>query len=204
MKRILFLVTLAITALTVFGQQKSAAQIMDAAAGKIHAMKSVSATYEISAGGEHSSGTLVMSGDKFHLSSDQVMAWYDGKTQWSYSSDTNEVNIIEPTPEELVAVNPFVIISSFKKAYTPTLLKSGAGIYRIRLTPLSKKGAQIKDVVLTLSAKTYLPSDISLTLDSGDRLDIKVKSVKSGANYPHSTFVFNKKQLPKAEIVDLR
>lgn len=204
MKRILFIVAFAIAAVSVFGQSKNASQVMDAAAKKIQSAKSLSANYEISADGEHSSGTLVMSGDKFHLSSDQVMAWYDGKTQWSYSSDTNEVNIVEPTPEELVAINPFVIISSFKKAYTPTLLKSQTGTYKIRLTPISGKGAQITNAVLTLDARTYLPSNISITLDTGNKLDIKVKSIKTGINYPHSTFVFNKKQLPKAEIVDLR
>lgn len=167
-------------------------------------MKSVSATYDMTVDSEHMSGTLVMSADKFHLSSDQIMAWYDGKTQWSYSADTNEVNIIEPTPEELVAINPFVIISSFKKSYKPVLLKSESGTYKIRLTPILPKGAQITEAVITLNAKSFLPSYISITLDSGNKLNIKVKSIKTGVNYPHSTFVFNKKMLPKAEIVDLR
>ncbi len=205
MKRILLMIAIAMTSsVAMWGQAKSASQVMDAAAKKIQSMKSLSATYNMSVDGEYMSGTLVMNGDKFHLNSEQIMAWYDGKTQWSYSADTNEVNIIEPTPEELVAVNPFVIISSFKKAYTPTLLKSAAGTYKIRLLPKTKSGSQISEAVLTLNAKSYLPSDIALTLDSGNKLNIKVKSIKSGTNYPHSTFVFNKKLLPKAEIVDLR
>ena len=205
MKRLLSILAIAvITSAAAWGQAKSASQVMDAAAKKIQTMKSLSATYEMNADGEQMSGTLVMNGDKFHLSSEQIMAWYDGKTQWSYSADTNEVNIIEPTPEELVAINPFVIISSFKKAYTPTLLKSAAGTYKVKLVPMTKSASQIKEVTLTLNAKSYLPSYISLTLESSNKLDIKVKSIKGGTNYPHSTFVFNKKQLPKAEIVDLR
>lgn len=204
MKRIIFIITSFIFAASLFAQAMSASQVMDAAAKKIRSMKSVSATYDMSVDSEHMSGTLVMSADKFHLSSDQIMAWYDGKTQWSYSADTNEVNIIEPTPEELVAINPFVIISSFKKSYKPVMLKSEAGTYKIRLTPVSPKGAQITEAVITLNAKSFLPSCIILTLDSGNKLNIKVKSIKTGANYPHSTFVFNKKMLPKAEIVDLR
>ncbi len=204
MKRILFLIASFIFAVASFAQAMSASQVMDSAAKKIRSMKSVSATYDMTVDSEHMSGTLVMSADKFHLSSDQIMAWYDGKTQWSYSADTNEVNIIEPTPEELVAINPFVIISSFKKSYKPVLLKSESGTYKIRLTPISPKGAQITEAVITLNAKSFLPSYISITLDSGNKLNIKVKSIKTGVNYPHSTFVFNKKMLPKAEIVDLR
>lgn len=204
MKRILFLIASFIFAIASFAQAMSASQVMDSAAKKIRSMKSVSATYDMTVDSEHMSGTLVMSADKFHLSSDQIMAWYDGKTQWSYSADTNEVNIIEPTPEELVAINPFVIISSFKKSYKPVLLKSESGTYKIRLTPISPKGAQITEAEITLNAKSFLPSYISITLDSGNKLNIKVKSIKTGVNYPHSTFVFNKKMLPKAEIVDLR
>lgn len=204
MKRILFLIASFIFAVASFAQAMSASQVMDSAAKKIRSMKSVSATYDMTVDSEHMSGTLVMSADKFHLSSDQIMAWYDGKTQWSYSADTNEVNIIEPTPEELVAINPFVIISSFKKSYKPVLLKSESGTYKIRLTPISPKGAQITEAVITLNANSFLPSYISITLDSGNKLNIKVKSIKTGVNYPHSTFVFNKKMLPKAEIVDLR
>ncbi len=204
MKRILFLIASFIFAVASFAQAMSASQVMDSAAKKIRSMKSVSATYDMTVDSEHMSGTLVMSADKFHLSSDQIMAWYDGKTQWSYSADTNEVNIIEPTPKELVAINPFVIISSFKKSYKPVLLKSESGTYKIRLTPISPKGAQITEAVITLNAKSFLPSYISITLDSGNKLNIKVKSIKTGVNYPHSTFVFNKKMLPKAEIVDLR
>ena len=144
------------SSVAMWGQAKSASQVMDAAAKKIQSMKSLSATYDMSVDGEYMSGTLVMNGDKFHLSSEQIMAWYDGKTQWSYSADTNEVNIIEPTPEELVAVNPFVIISSFKKAYTPTLLKSAAGTYKIRLLPKTKSGSQISEAVLTLNALSLI------------------------------------------------
>lgn len=205
MKRILATIGLALAlSTTLSAQSRTAAGVMDNAARKIGAMKSVTAEYELTVDGNRATGTLAMSGDRFHLSSDDIMAWYDGKTQWSYSADTNEVSIIEPTPEELVAINPFVIISSFRKAYTPSLLKSAKGTDKVRLVPRDRRDDRIKEVLLTLDSSTSLPKDISITLDTGSVLDIKVKSIKTGTNYPHSTFVFNKKQLPKAEIVDLR
>lgn len=205
-RRICTLLTFFFTfaAATLCAQSKSAQQIMDDAARKIGSLKSITADYELTANGEHMLGTLVMAGDKFHLSSHEVMAWYDGKTQWSYSSDTNEVNIIEPSPEELVAINPFVIISSFRQSFSPTLLKSAPGVYKLRLTPKTKQSSQIKEATISLNSKSMLPVQLSVTLDNSQRLDINVKSIKTGVNYPHSTFVFTKKLLPKAEIVDLR
>lgn len=178
--------------------------LMTLMANKIKAMKSVDVTYSLRADGQNSSGTLVMNGDKFHISSDDVMVWYDGTTQWSYSAVTNEVNVVEPTPEELVAVNPFIIISSFRKAYNASVIKSSGNIREVRLLPKSKNGNEISEVMLSINEKSALPTDITVVTSGGTRLDIHIKSIKSGTNYPHSTFVFNKKLLPKAEIIDLR
>lgn len=173
-------------------------------ADKIKSMKSMTITYNLLADGQNSAGTLVMSGDKFHISSDDVMVWYDGKTQWSYSAATNEVNIVEPSPEELVTVNPFVIINSFRKAYSASPVKSAGGIQKIRLRPHTKDGNEISEVTLSINEKTSLPTDITVVTSGGNKLDIQIKSIKSGSNYPHSTFVFTRKLLPKAEIIDLR
>ena len=148
-------------------------------------------------------GTIVTSGDKFHISSPQLSTWYDGRTQWTYSPSSNEVNITEPTAEELQQVNPFAIISAFRRAYKGTLLKSPAGTHTVQLLPLDKK-ASIRKAVVTFDAKTLYPTLIRLTTDNNAILSIKVTNVVAGKKYPLSTFVFAKKKYPGAEIIDLR
>ncbi len=203
MKRLIFFIA---ASLVVFSglAAGNAERIMELASGKVKNMKSLTATYELSSGNEVVAGTLAMSGDKFHISSEDIMVWYDGRTQWSYSSDTNEVNIIEPSPEELAAVNPFVIMSSLRKAYKAELLASKSSSYRLRLLPVGKNTSEIRKIVLTLNAGTYLPEEIRLFLQAGNVLNVKINSIKTGTNYPPATFVFNRKLLPKADIVDLR
>ena len=46
-------------------------------------------------------GFLLIKGKKFYLNNGSIQSWYDGKTQWSYVADTEEVNISHPTNEEL-------------------------------------------------------------------------------------------------------
>ena len=108
---------------------ESATAILDKAAAQARSAKSLKATYTITADGHSQSGTLTIAGDRFIISSPQVSSWYDGKTQWTYSTQTGEVNITEPTPEELQQVNPFAIISSFRKLYIATLLIAPAGYH---------------------------------------------------------------------------
>lgn len=179
-------------------------QILDEAAKRVKASHSVTVTYDMSDGQQSSSGTLVIAGEKFHLSSPDLTVWYDGTTQWTFMPSSNEVNIVEPTPEELAQVNPFVIISSFRKAYNAKSLKAPAGKYRVDLTPVNARGAYIKKATVTFNASTFMPERIELTTDTGTNMSILIKTLKTGTNYPSSTFVFNKKQYPKAEIIDLR
>ena len=47
------------------------------------------------------SGTIVLSANRFYLESSELKVWFDGKTQWAYMKENNEVNITEPTTEEL-------------------------------------------------------------------------------------------------------
>ena len=82
---------------------ESATAILDKAAAQARSAKSLKATYTITADGHSQSGTLTIAGDRFIISSPQVSSWYDGKTQWTYSTQTGEVNITEPTPEEAPA-----------------------------------------------------------------------------------------------------
>lgn len=182
---------------------QNATQILDKAAANARSAKSLKAAYTIIADGHKQSGTLTIAGDRFIISSPQISSWYDGKTQWTYSTQTGEVNITEPTPEELQQVNPFAIISSFRKLYKASLLKSAAGEHRISLTALNPK-TDIKSVVLTLNSSSLYPTDIELTMSNKRKVDIKVNSVSAGLAIPVADFRFDPKKHPGIPVVDLR
>lgn len=182
---------------------ESAIQILDAAAAKAKNAKSLKAAYTILADGHRQDGTLTISGDRFTIASPQIASWYDGKTQWTYSTQTGEVNITEPTAEELQQVNPFAIISSFRKHYKATLLKSAAGQKKIKLTAGNPK-SDIKSVVITFNASTLYPSNIELTMSNQRVVNINVTAVAPAGAIPLSEFRFDPKKHPGIPVVDLR
>lgn len=178
--------------------------ILDRAAAAFNGSKSIKATFSTDIDGSTTTGTITIQGDKFHISSKEYSTWYDGKTQWSYSSASNEVNITEPTPEELTEINPFVIISSLRKSYNSTKMKSPAGFSKVMLTPKSSAHSDIKKAEIVFNDKTYMPSQVILEMSAGSRINIVIKSIAKGNILPASTFIFNKKSLPGAEVIDLR
>ncbi len=182
---------------------ESATSILQQAAAKVTKAKSLVADYTISADGHSQNGILTISGERFTLSSPQMVSWYDGKTQWTYSSHIGEVNITEPTPEELQQVNPFAIIRTFSKNYKATLEKSAAGTKQLRLTAISAK-SDIKTVVLTLDATTLYPTKIQLVMANRQQVNIKINKLTEGPTLPMSHFRFDPKKYPDVPVVDLR
>lgn len=179
----------------------SANEILTNAANKYTSSKSISATFNIINNGSNT-GSITIAGDKFVITTAQLSTWFDGKTQWSYAPSTNEVNISEPTQEELQQINPFAIIGSFRNDYNAKLLDKKNG-YKISLTP-KNANPTIKNIVITFNSSTLLPSLIVITTKSNTKATIKVKSINVGNALPASTFTFNASKYPGIEIIDLR
>ena len=178
--------------------------LLDKAADKFQRTKSISASFTLSGNGNSSNGKITISGDRFVIEMSGLSIWYNGRTQWTYSKASNEVSITEPTPDELQQINPFAIVSAFRKAYSATTISNSNGVTKIRLTPLSSRGEAITSIVLPLNNTTLYPTEIKLSLDNGETITIVTNSIKEGASLPASTFNFDKKAFPSAEIIDLR
>lgn len=178
-------------------------ETVEGAATKLKSAKGLTADFTMSSQGSSVKGTLTMSGDKFVLSSPDMKIWYDGTTQWSYVPSRKEVDITEPTAEELSQVNPYIIIGSLRSAFTARQLAPSGGNKRVELKSKTSR-SDIKTAVLTIDAKRY-PVKIELELANGKKAEISITNVKEMQKAPAmSVFRFNKNQAPGAEIVDLR
>lgn len=201
-KRLLLFAIIFLSAASIYAVE-TASGILNSSANKIKSAKSLVASYVITADGHKQDGIMTISGERFTISSPQMVSWYDGKTQWTYTSHTGEVNITEPTAEELQQINPFAIIRSFSNNYKAQQLKSPAGTKKIRLTALSPK-SDIKTVILTLNAKTLYPTRIDLTMGNRQSVAIQISAVEEGPTLPAANFRFDAKKYPGVQVVDLR
>lgn len=181
----------------------NAVSVLDRAASKIRSAKSLTVDYTLDSGGQSVDGTLILAGDCFQLTSPQIRSWYDGKTQWTYSSHIGEVNITEPTSDDLAQVNPFAILKSFSSNYTATIQKSQKGSQTI-LLKAKNKNPDISSISVTINTATDYPSAVKLTLAGGQTINIKIKSVIPGGLLPLSRFRYDPKDYPGINIVDLR
>ncbi len=203
-RKTLLIILLVLTAAMPAFSADNAASILDKTAQKVRTAKSIKASYTLSSPGSGTaSGTLTLAGDKFFMTSADMSVWYDGTTQWVYIKADNEVNVTEPTADELQQINPFVIINTFRQGYKAKTLSSSATAKKISLTAISSK-SDIRSATVTISASTSMPTEITLKMASGQTVTIKISSLSTGSQLPVATFRFPKASYPGAEIIDLR
>lgn len=152
-------------------------------------------------------GKAYMKGNKFKIEIPDAITWFDGVTQWVYVKDNEEVNVSNPTGEELQGISPSALFSVYKKGfnlvYKGEKRVNGKSVIEIEMTP-QKKNADITKIVAFIDKGSNIFSKLVITDKKGLQNTLSIKNYKTGVTLPESTFQFNKKEYPQAEIIDLR
>ncbi len=191
------------TAFGVIAASPLAEQILDKTAKAMTSAKSVTVKFGYTAGGNHSNGSMTMSGKKFTFNLGNIAVWYNGTLQWALNRSDNEVTLTKPTAAEVVESNPFAILTSYKQRYTPSLTKKAKSEYIVTLRP-KKRGGQITTATIRINAANYYPAALTLRLSDESSVSVSVTSVSSGAALPATYFQYDTRSNPKVELIDLR
>ncbi len=152
------------------------------------------------------SGSMQIQGRKFHMSSTEMLTWFDGKTQWSMQAGDTEVSLTEPTGMELQAINPYAFLGIYKQGFDYKMkkgkLSNGQKGYKLFLT--ANNGAQeIREIYLEID-NNYNPIRVSMRQGRNQWIRIVINSLQTGKKFPDSSFTFPKDRYPNVDIIDLR
>ena len=201
MKRLFTLWMLALLPYCISAQTDAkAAEVLDKVLEDLSDSNGIRADFE---GSE--TGFLLLKGEKFYLNNGNVQSWYDGKTQWSYVADTEEVNISHPTLEELQGINPYHILMRYKTdfnyTYKGSQTRNGVKGHEIVLTP---KHSEQSEVIRVFISKTYHPLAMKMEQNGQTLSEINVTSYRTDQKLEDGMFKFNRSLFPNAEIIDMR
>lgn len=178
-----------------------ARKVLDKTAAVIGRKGGASASFKISSAKIGStSGTIAIKGNKFHARTPQAIVWFNGKTQWSYMKSTDEVNISTPTEAQQMAMNPYKFINMYKSGYSLSMKASGNN-YNVRMVA-QNKARSVQEMIITVNKKTFSPSQVKMR-EGATWTTISITGFKA-KNQSDATFVFNSKDFPSAEVIDLR
>lgn len=152
-------------------------------------------------------GKAYIKGNKFKIDVPDGVTWFDGKTQWIYLEESEEVNVTSPTGEELMAISPVALLNMYKKgfklSYKGEVKDKGKAVYIIDMIP-QKKGGDITKITLKVDKVSSLFTEITIKDKNGINNSLIIRKSEKGSNLLDSFFVFNKKNYPNVEVIDLR
>ncbi|MBP5569943.1 MAG: hypothetical protein J6X46_02810 [Prevotella sp.] len=197
MKRIIFTFICVLALANVSAQ--TAKEILDKAASVVNAKKGATADFVMSGKYGNAAGTISIKGDKFVASTPQAKMWYDGKTQWTYMTSTEEVNVSTPTEAQQQTMNPYRFINLYNMGYAMTKKEVKNG-YEVYLKATNPKRT-ITEMYITVNNQ-YVPTNVKMKTAKG-WTNINISNFRK-ASLPDKAFRFNAKDYPKAEVIDLR
>lgn len=213
MKRELITLFAIIISLTTFAQGSSEAKsILDKAYAIYENSKGIKIDFAFAAMENNTvhlqqKGVAMVKGNKFKIEAKDVETWFDGKTQWILLKEYGEVNVSEPTMDEVASISPTALLGMYKNGYTlsqPTNTKvNGKDASVIKLTPSSSR-SDFRNISVAIDKTNHTIIQVLLTLKNGVENKIDIISYNTNYNFSDADFVFNRSKYPDVDIIDLR
>lgn len=213
MKQLTLSVVMLICGLSVYAAQEQATTVLDKVAKAFSKAGGINAEFKVRSvmnnrAQDEMTGKIRLKGEKFQLNSDEIEVWFDGKTQWSYLSASGEVNVTTPTAQELQGINPYTFLYLYKNGFSSKLGSvntfRGRPVWQVILTATDRK-QDIAFIILYINKDNYQPVYLLMQQRGNQmRSEITVTNYQTGLNFADRLFVYDKKNHPDAEIIDLR
>lgn len=216
MKKIYLLLFGLVTIASLFAQTSSdpdAKKILDAVSAKFKSYKAVqsSFTYKVeNADGKAIStkkGTVYMKGTKYRVSFVGQEIFCDGSTVWTYDKSSNEVTVSKLDASTTTLTPQKLFTNFYDKDFLYKLngekKQGGKTIQEIEMTP-NDKTRPFHKVYLLIDKNAKTIYSTRVLEKAGNKYSYTVNTLNGNANIPDSKFVFNKKDYPGVEEVDLR
>lgn len=151
-------------------------------------------------------GTIQMKENKFKIDTPDQNIYFDGKTQWVYQKSYEEVNISEPAADEIQALNPKSIFAIYKKNcnYKYAGSKTDIKMRKVQEISIFPYKGEIAQIDVQISDTDSFPVMFHIFYKNKIENIIYINKYQTKQNFSDSQFVFDKKQYPNAEVIDLR
>jgi outer membrane lipoprotein carrier protein len=154
---------------------------------------------------ESQMGTLLIKGDQYRLDISGQKVISDNKTVWTYIAESNEVQI-NAVEEDKNVLTPTRLLTSYSTDYksklTGEVSKEGRVQYVIDLKPNADKS--FTSVELNVDKELLRITRIAIQDKSGNTFSYLVNKFETNVSVSDNDFVFNAKDYPGVEVIDMR
>ncbi|MDP4285562.1 MAG: outer membrane lipoprotein carrier protein LolA [Bacteroidota bacterium] len=190
-----------------------AKKILDEVSSKFKSYKSVTANFSLkveNADGKVvgvKSGVVYMEGSKYRVNISGQEIYSDGSNIWTYDKSADEVQLTKFDPSSNTITPQKMFTNFYDKDFlyklNSTTKVGNKIIQEIELTPIDKTKIFFK-VLVSIDKNSKNIVSTKVFEKNGNRYIYNVTDMKTNVNLSNSLFVFNAKNYPNVEVVDLR
>lgn len=186
-----------------------AKKILDAVSARFKAFKTVQSNFSLkieNAGNKlmgNKTGTVYMKGTKYRVKVGGQDIFCDGSNVWTVDAASKEITLTKLDPSNNTITPQKMFTNFYDKDFLYKLNGDAKGIQEIELTPIDKTKMFHKVIVfINKAAKTITSTKVFEK--AGNRYTYTVSNMNTTAPISDATFIFNQKNYPGMELVDLR
>lgn len=147
-------------------------------------------------------GVIKLDGDKYALIMGNMKVWCNGKVQWSYMKDINEIYITDAKSDEAQNLSPLSVMEMYRAGYVSSLAQRGdVSVVTLRA---AKAGAEISKVELHFAKGSNRLSAMFIHMAGQGSVEVRMKNYSAKCKFGKNQYECPVKQYPTAEIVDMR
>jgi outer membrane lipoprotein-sorting protein len=153
-------------------------------------------------------GELFLDGKKYVLKNGDTEIYFDGKTLWNYLPDVNEVNILNPDPEDnSFLARPQQLFSGYEERFKFHFVgenqADGKKLWVIDLYPYDLQESYSR-IRLQIDKEDSLLHSARYFGKNGVHYLVVIRSIEHLSKASPAFFTFHPEEHPGVEIIDLR
>lgn len=187
----------------------AAKKILDAVSAKFKTFKSVQSNFVLKIENAANkvlgtkTGTVYMKGTKYRIKVAGQDIFSDGVNVWTVDPTAKEITLTKLDPSNNTITPQKLFTDFYNKDFLYKLNSDAKGIQEIELTPIDKSKLFHK-VIVSINKATNSIMTTKIFEKAGNRYTYTVNGFTPNSNIADAMFVFNQKNYPGMELVDLR
>lgn len=186
-----------------------AKKILDAVSAKFKTFKSVQSNFTLKIENAASkvlgnkSGTVYMKGTKYRIKVAGQDIFSDGVNVWTVDPGAKEITLTKLDPSNNTITPQKLFTDFYNKDFLYKLNGEVKGIQEVELTPIDKSKLFHK-VLVFINKATKSITATKIFEKAGNRYTYTVSGMTTNTNIADAMFIFNQRNYPGMELVDLR
>ena len=148
------------------------------------------------------SGVMRIDGSRYSLLMDDMKVWCDGRTQWSYMKEVNEIYVTDASSGEAQSLSPLSIMERCRSGFSATMSASGGKVVVAMQSPGDDTG--ISRVELSFDGASCRLLSMKVFMTNNGRVEAVMTNYAAKCSFPKSSYTCPVADFPTAEVVDMR